>query len=529
MIGKHAPAVHGLSILLLAVGSVITYTEVTTGTHASSSAVRGTQTASLPLFLPAVSYDPGGSGQAGDFRTVAVADVNGDERRDVAVTNFWTHSVGVLLGNGDGTFRPAMTYSPNGANPTAIAIADVSGDGHPDLLVGIWSGGVAVLLGDGDGTFQPAVRYASGGVQVSDVIVADVNLDAKTDLIVANFGSVVGTLLGNGDGTFRPAVVQSAGVSPFSVAVADVNGDARPDVVAAGGFPGGVGVLLGNGDGSFRPGATYNWGAPFAQSIAVADLNGDHNTDIAVANCESTGCNRGVAAVLLGNGDGTFEAPREYGSGGQGANAIAIADVNGDEHQDLLIASLASNTAGVLLGHGDGTFEAAQSYGSGGFFPTSIIAADVNGDAAPDLVLGNECDSGRCDAGRVGVLLNNTADTTPPGITVSAVPKILWPANGKMVSVTVSGTIVDTGSGVNIESVQYQVNDEYGSVQPHGRLSLGPGGNYSFTVFLQASRLGTDRDGRRYSIVIAGMDNAGNRAWNAYAVIVPHDRQPLNP
>jgi hypothetical protein len=98
-----------------------------------------------------------------------------------------------------------------------------------------------------------------------------------------------------------------------------------------------------------------------------------------------------------------------------------------------------------------------------------------------------------------------------------------------MVSVTVSGTIVDTGSGVNIESVQYQVNDEYGSVQPHGRLSLGPGGNYSFTVFLQAARLGTDRDGRRYSIVIAGMDNAGNRAWNAYAVIVPHDRQPLNP
>ena len=64
-----------------------------------------------------------------------------------------------------------------------------------------------------------------------------------------------------------------------------------------------------------------------------------------------------------------------------------------------------------------------------------------------------------------------------------------------------------------------------GSVQPHGRLSLGPGDSYSFTVFLQASRLGTDRDGRRYSIVIAAMDNAGNRAWNAAAVIVPHDRQ----
>ena len=214
MIGKHAPTVHVLSILLLAVGSVITYTEVTTGTQASPSAVRAAQTASLPLFLPAVSYDPGGSGQAGDFRTVAVADVNADDRPDVAVTNFWTHTVGVLLANGDGTFRPAVTYSPGGANPTAIAIADVSGDGHPDLVVGIWSGGIAVLLGDGDGTFQPAVRYATGGVQVSDVIVADVNLDAKPDLIVANFGSVVGTLLGNGNGTFRPVVVQSAAYLP---------------------------------------------------------------------------------------------------------------------------------------------------------------------------------------------------------------------------------------------------------------------------------------------------------------------------
>jgi len=525
MIGKHPRTVHVVRILLLVIAGAITYTELTTSTQASPSAVSGAQTASLPLFLPSLSYDTGGSGQGGDFRTVAVADVNADERPDVAVTNFWTNSVGVLLGNGDGTFRPAVTYSPGGANPTAIAIADVSGDGHPDLVVGIKSGGVAVLLGDGDGTFQPPVAYASGGVQVSDVIIADVNLDGKSDLIVANFGSVVGTLLGNGDGTFREAVVQSAGVSPFSLAVADVNGDGKPDVVAAGGFPGGAGVLLGNGDGSFRPGATYNWGATFAQSIAVADLNGDNNADIAVADCESSGCNHGVAAVLLGNGDGTFEPPREYGSGGQGANAIAIADVNGDDRQDVLIASFASNSAGVLLGHGDGTFEAAQTYGSGGFVPMSIVAADVNGDAAPDLVLGNECDSPSCDAGRVGVLLNNTADKTPPVITVSALPSVLWPPNGKMVSVTVSGTIVDTGTGVNAESVSYRVEDEYGFVQPHGRTALDAAGAYSFTVFLQSSRLGTDRDGRHYSIVVEAMDNAGNGEWKAAAVTVLHDRQ----
>jgi hypothetical protein len=514
MIGKHTPTVPVLSVLLLAI----------TTAQAWTTAAPATQTASQPRFLPAVAYDPGGSGQAGDFRTIAVADLDEDDRPDVAVTNFWSGTVGVLLGNGDGTFRPPVTYSPGGTNPSAIAIADVSGDGHPDLVVGIWSGGVAVLIGTGDGTFQPAVTHATGGVQVSDVAIADVNLDGKMDLIVANYGSVIGTLLGNGDGTFRPAVVQAAGVSPFSVAVADVNGDGNPDVLAAGGFSGGVGLLFGNGDGSFRLGATYNWGAAWAQSVAVADLNGDHTADVVVANCGNAGCERGVAAVLLGNGDGTFGVAAEYDSGGQGANGIAIADVNGDGHPDLLVANWLSNAAGVLLGHGDGTFETARSYGSGGFYPMSIVGADVNGDAAPDLVLGNECDSGRCDAGRLGVLLNNPVDNTPPAITASAAPNRLWPPNGKLVPVIVSGTIVDMGGGVNVDSVRYRVNDEYGSVQPSGRISLHAGSAYSFTVFLQASRLGADRDGRRYSIVVMATDTAGNGAWNAAEVIVPHDR-----
>jgi hypothetical protein len=524
MIGKHAPTAFVLGVLFVAIGSAVTRTETKSEARPGTNAMLPAQTGSQPIFLDAVAYDPGGSGQAGDFRTVGVADVNGDDMPDVAVTNFWTGTVGVLLGNGDGTLRPAVTYSPGGANPTAIAIADVSSDGQLDLVVGIWSGGVAVLLGNGNGTFQPAVTHVTGGVQVSDVAIADVNLDGKKDLIVANFGSVVGTLLGNGDGTFQGAVPNSVGVSPFSVAVADVNGDGKPDVMAAGGFPGGMGVLLGNGDGSFTSGATYNWGAVWTQSVAVADLNGDGHADIAVANCGSAGCDRGAATALLGNGDGTFGVPLEYDSGGQGANGIAIADVNGDGHPDLLVANWLSNAAGVLLGKGDGTFDAAESYGSGGLYPMSIVGADLNGDAAPDLVLGNECDSGRCDAGRVGVLLHTPVDTTPPAVTVFAAPNVLWPPNRKLVPVAVSGTIVDMGTGVDMTSVGYRVNDEYGAVQPSGRLSLSAGGAYSFTVFLQASRLGADRDGRGYSIIVEATDTTGNRARNAAVVIVPHDR-----
>ena len=193
--------------------------------------------------------------------------------------------------------------------------------------------------------------------------------------------------------------------------------------------------------------------------VVVADINHDGRPDVLIANSldQSMG-------VLLGNGDGTFGVPLEYDSGGQGANGIAIADVNGDGHPDLLVANWLSNAAGVLLGKGDGTFDAGESYGSGGLYPMSIVAADLNGDAAPDLVLGNECDTGRCDAGRVGVLLHTPVDTTPPAVTVFAAPNVLWPPNGKLVPVAVSGTIVDTGTGVDMTSVGYRVNDEYGSV-----------------------------------------------------------------
>jgi hypothetical protein len=92
-----------------------------------------------------------------------------------------------------------------------------------------------------------------------------------------------------------------------------------------------------------------------------------------------------------------------------------------------------------------------------------------------------------------------------------------------MVPVTVSGTITDTGSGVNVSSVAYSVTDEYGEVQPAAGISLGAGGSYSFTLLLQASRLGSDLDGRHYAITVHASDNAGNSASQANVVTVPHD------
>src|SRR5208337_4779872 len=171
-----------------------------------------------PLFLGVVDYDSAGNGTC----AVAVADVNGDGKPDVVVSN-GNGTVGVLLGNGDGTFQPAVTFNPGLQSQAGIALADLNGDGKPDLVVAIYSGTVAVLLGNGDGTFQPAATYGAGGAQVADVVVADVNHDGKADVIVANYGYGVGVLLGNGDGTLQPAVTYGAGDGFWSVAVADVN------------------------------------------------------------------------------------------------------------------------------------------------------------------------------------------------------------------------------------------------------------------------------------------------------------------
>jgi hypothetical protein len=116
------------------------------------------------------------------------------------------------------------------------------------------------------------------------------------------------------------------------------------------------------------------------------------------------------------------------------------------------------------------------------------------------------------------------ADTLPPVITVSANPATLWPPNGKMVPVTVSGTITDPESGVNASTATYAVTDEYGSVQPSGHITLGPTGSYSFTIQLQAARNGNDKDGRQYTITIRAQDNARNRGSAATGVTVPHDQ-----
>jgi hypothetical protein len=116
-------------------------------------------------------------------------------------------------------------------------------------------------------------------------------------------------------------------------------------------------------------------------------------------------------------------------------------------------------------------------------------------------------------------------DTTAPVITAAADPSILWPSNGKTVSVTVSGEITDMGSGLDLSSASYAILDEYGQVQPQGPIAVQTSGSYEFTVLLEAQRNGNDKDGRHYTISIRASDTAGNTGLTESVVTVPHDRR----
>ena len=311
---------------------------------------------------------------------VVSGDFNSDGNVDLAVGSGDGY-VSVLLGNGDGTFQPARN-STVGGSLISIAVADFNGDGRADLVVTVVTTGgtaIGVLLGNGDGTFGPVMNLASASNPVS-VAVGDFNGDNRPDLAVAcSSGAAVSVLLGNGDGTFQAHQDYASGAGTNGIAVSDLDADGKMDLITAG--LGGISVRLGNGDGTFQPAIGFSV-SMFTTHPLVADFNQDGKPDLVVV---AAGFGEAARVSLLpGNGDGTFQNQIDVGF----ADAVVVADFNGDNKPDLVGALLQAGTVSLWLGNGDGTFQAPSSFAAGSS-PGSPMAADLNHDKAPDLVFTN--------------------------------------------------------------------------------------------------------------------------------------------
>ncbi|MBP7149154.1 MAG: VCBS repeat-containing protein [Acidobacteria bacterium] len=268
-----------------------------------------------------------------DVFQIVSADFDSDGSPDVAAIS--NNAVQLFLGNGDGTLgMPASVATSSSGNYWTVA-GDFNNDHRVDLAVLNWQGFVVILLGDGAGGFSAPSHYMAGSY-TNDLATADFNQDAKVDLAVAHQGvsSVyagareVLLLLGDGAGAFSAATSIPA-EETYGCDAGDFNGDGTPDLVTAGGEQT-VSVLLGNGVGGFSTSAVLRTADMWPWQVRAGDFNGDGHLDIAsIDNSNIT--------VRLGNGDGSFGSRGVYRIQSY-ANALRIADLNGDHAPDLILA-----------------------------------------------------------------------------------------------------------------------------------------------------------------------------------------------
>ncbi|BBL74230.1 FG-GAP repeat domain-containing protein [Methylomagnum ishizawai] len=326
-----------------------------------------------------------------------LADIDGDGHLDVVTANLGSDSISVLLGKGDGKLRGKMD-SATGPTPVGIAAGDFNGDGKTDLATANQggNGSVSVLLGKGNGNFKPRKDYAPGGEALRSALslaAADLNGDGKIDLAVNGYYSLA-LLLGQGDGSFQALPDIAAPGNDGRITVADLNLDGKPDIVGPGW------MMTGLGSGAFGKIKEFYPYCGACTSVAVADLNGDGKPDIAMDYSESLAPTTSFVLVMLGDGTGNFQPPVQYHTGWC-PTGVKVADLDADGKPDLATANFCDRTVSVLAGNGDGGFQPKRDFKTG-YVPGDLALGDLDGDGKPEAITANPF------ADTVSVLLNQS-------------------------------------------------------------------------------------------------------------------------
>jgi hypothetical protein len=379
--------------------NVVTYS--VTGTHTSSITLSSTGSIGDYSLTGTVagfgSLNTGPTGTISFLDTSAGNNLLGSENLVVStLSTTFIQNQPFAIG---GTF-PSGTLLSN-ERSVAIASAYLDTDNNLDVVTGDASPTISVLLGNGDGTFKPKVNYPGCSVGVAvQIVLADFNRDGVTDIALgcsdkkANGGLVIN--LGKGDGTFQTNPVYYPTGDVGGVAFGDFNNDGLIDIVVSDNAQQDITFFQGNGDGTFTKETAATISTPsLAHGVVVADFNMDGFDDVAYA-VDTAAPNSSLSDlyVALGNGNGTFQTPTAPVASEIG-EFLTTGDTNADSFPDVVAASITrppngTNNIGpslfVLLGKGDGTFKPTATYTSD--IPSDPHLADVNGDGIPDIIAG---------------------------------------------------------------------------------------------------------------------------------------------
>jgi hypothetical protein len=335
---------------------------------------------------------------------ISVADVNHDRYPDVVVANADAGTVTVLLGNGKGQFHEAAG-SPfaTGHLPNDIAIADMNGDGNPDLVIANHqSPFITILLGDGKGGFHPA---PGSPVDVHShphphgVVVADFNGDGHPDVVTDSWGTnQIELLLGDGKGGLQtPGNYFATGRRPYErLRSADFNRDGIPDIVTTNLDDGTVSILLGDGKGGFRnaPGSPFPAGAKPWQ-VAIDDVDGDGRADLLIIPYERdlADPSQNVVTILRGDGNGGFKPMADSPlplQGCHGPNSVTAGDLYGNGRHDVVVSCAQNRNLLIFSRDSGGHFVASSQPTKGGW--GAVTMAHLRDSHRAELLTANEED-----------------------------------------------------------------------------------------------------------------------------------------